>query len=612
MLTMLRYLFSLLIFANLGTVLSAKLKRVKSGTNHKLHDDVHLVVNKVGPFNNPAETYRYYSLPFCQEHDTTDDLKKPSREAALRHKQKLGEAMVGDRRESSPYEINFYDNVDWRQLCKVNLQPEDIKKYQTAIENSYYFEMYVEDLPLWGYVGDVKEIDPIIEQYSGSSSIYLFTHLKFIFGVNDNKIVSALVTTDKRKALDITDSSKPLEAQFTYSVKFIDSKLEWKDRMSSYTHSYFARGFEIHWLSIVNSFVLVLLLVSFLAVIMMRILKNDFSRYMEIDEETVNEEESGWKLIHGDVFRFPHHTSLFCAAFGAGVHLIACSFIVLFLALTGVISTTKRGSILSGVVICYCLTSFIGGYVSTQLYFKMNGKLWVRVLLLNSLLFPFPVVTVFSWVNSVALANKSTSAITVGAGFTVALLFLFVSFPLTIVGGLMAKNYGNADFNAPTRTTKVAREIPFEDSRILIRISEFLVAGILPFTAIYIELHYIFASMWGHHIYTLFGVLLFAFVLLLIVTSAVSISLLYFRLTREDHQWWWISFFNGGATGITIYLYSLWYYYKVSEMSGLLQGSFFFGYMLIVSLAFFLMAGSSGFYSSLLFVKYIYSRVKCD
>jgi hypothetical protein len=36
----------------------------------------------------------------------------------------------------------------------------------------------------------------------------------------------------------------------------------------------------------------------------MRILKNDLSKYMELDEETLEEEESGWKLIHSDVFRY--------------------------------------------------------------------------------------------------------------------------------------------------------------------------------------------------------------------------------------------------------------------------------------------------------------------
>lgn len=44
---------------------------------------------------------------------------------------------------------------------------------------------------------------------------------------------------------------------------------------------------QIHWLSIINSFVLVLLLTAFLAVILMRVLKNDFSRYMEMDEVRV-------------------------------------------------------------------------------------------------------------------------------------------------------------------------------------------------------------------------------------------------------------------------------------------------------------------------------------
>ena len=37
----------------------------------------------------------------------------------------------------------------------------------------------------------------------------------------------------------------------------------------------------------------------------MRVLKNDVSRYMEMDEDDIVEEEGGWKLIHGDVFRFP-------------------------------------------------------------------------------------------------------------------------------------------------------------------------------------------------------------------------------------------------------------------------------------------------------------------
>merc|ERR1739844_811904 len=81
---------------------------------------------------------------------------------------------------------------------------------------------------------------------------------------------------------------------------------------------------------------------------------------------------------------------------------------------------------------------------------------------------------------------------------------------------------------------------------------QMLVAGFLPFSAVYIELHYIFTCMWGHSIYTLFGILFFAFVLLVIVTSSITVSLLYFQLTREDHRWWWMTFINGGMIGLFI------------------------------------------------------------
>ena len=60
--------------------------------------------------------------------------------------------------------------------------------------------------------------------------------------------------------------------------------------MQSIDSTFLPTTFEIHWLSVVNSFVLVLLLTFFLAVILMRILKNDFSKYMEIDEEELSEE----------------------------------------------------------------------------------------------------------------------------------------------------------------------------------------------------------------------------------------------------------------------------------------------------------------------------------
>jgi Endomembrane protein 70 len=123
------------------------------------------------------------------------DVDSEKRLGAQRHRQRLGESIVGDRRETSPYEISFGDSVEWRLLCKKVLHPEDIEKFKEAIHNNYFFEMFVEDLPMWGYIGDIADEDMLIGETEGSST-YLFTHLHFLLGYNVNQIVAAKVTTD--------------------------------------------------------------------------------------------------------------------------------------------------------------------------------------------------------------------------------------------------------------------------------------------------------------------------------------------------------------------------------------------------------------------------------
>lgn len=116
--------------------------------------------------------------------------------------------------------------------------------------------------------------------------MYLYPHLHFSLGFNNDQIVSANVTTDAKRRVDITDLTTGQEVVFSYTVDWVHMpELKYAHRMKRYADSTFLpTTFEIHWLSIINSIVLVLLLTAFLAVILMRILKKDFSKYMEIDE----------------------------------------------------------------------------------------------------------------------------------------------------------------------------------------------------------------------------------------------------------------------------------------------------------------------------------------
>lgn len=64
-----------------------------------------------------------------------------------------------------------------------------------------------------------------------------------------------------------------------------------------------------------------------------------------------------------------------------------------------------------------------------------------------------------------------------------------------------------------------------------------VMAGFLPFSAIYIELYYIFASIWGHKLYTIYSILFIVFIILIIVTAFITVALTYFQLAVEDHRW---------------------------------------------------------------------------
>lgn len=104
--------------------------------------------------------------------------------------------------------------------------------------------------------------------------------------------VSRSLESQLDRRVDITNVEIPQTVQFSYSVEWVEEELEWKNRMSLYAESRFLpSSFEIHWLSIINSFVLVLLLTAFLTIILLRVLKNDFSRYMELDDDAMEEEE---------------------------------------------------------------------------------------------------------------------------------------------------------------------------------------------------------------------------------------------------------------------------------------------------------------------------------
>ncbi|KAF5936551.1 hypothetical protein HYC85_024057 [Camellia sinensis] len=582
-----------------------------SESDHKYQPDdpVTLWVNKVGPYNNPQETYNYYSLPFCH----------PTGEMA--HKWGgLGEVLGGNELIDSQIDIKFQKNMEKTTICDLELDEAKVKQFKDAIESSYWFEFFMGttwlqievgdtlagkgyDLPLWGFVG---ELHP--DKNSDNNKHVLYTHKNIIVKYNKDQIIHVNLTQESPKPLEV---GRALD--MTYSVKWIPINVTFARRFDVYLDYPFFEH-QIHWFSIFNSFMMVIFLTGLVSMILMRTLRNDYAKYARDDDdlETLERdvsEESGWKLVHGDVFRPPRNLVILSAVVGTGAQLALLILLVILLAIVGMLYI-GRGAIVTTFIVCYAFTSFISGYVSGGMYSRNGGKNWIKSMILTASLFPFMCFGIGFLLNTIAIFYGSLAAIPFGTMVVVFVIWAFISFPLALLGTVVGRNWSGAP-NNPCRVKTIPRPIP-EKKWYLTPSVVSMMGGLLPFGSIFIEMYFVFTSFWNYKVYYVYGFMLLVFLILIIVTVCVTIVGTYFLLNAENYHWQWTSFFSAASTAVYVYLYSIYYYYVKTKMSGFFQTSFYFGYTMMFCLGLGILCGAVGYLGSNLFVRRIYRNIKCD
>merc|ERR1711939_988559 len=247
------------------------------------------------------------------------------------------------------------------------------------------------------------------------------------------------------------------------------------------------------------------------------------------------------------------------------------------------------------------LFTFMGvfaGYTSARLYKMFNGEDWKKTTLLTAFMYPGILFMIFFLLNLFIWEQKSSGAVPFTTMFALLVLWFGISVPLVFLGSYFG--FRKPATELPVRTNQIPRQIPTQPWFIQ-PVFTSLVGGVLPFGAVFTELFFIMSSLWQHQTYYLFGFLSLVLMILIVTCAEVSIALTYFQLTSEDYNWWWRSFFSSASSALYVFLYSILYFSSRLQIEKPVSCMIYFGYMLLLSLIFFLLTGSIGTIASFYF-----------
>lgn len=183
------------------------------------------------------------------------------------------------------------------------------------------------------------------------------------------------------------------------------------------------------------------------AAILVRALKKDIARYNRLDSFNLDDlsgtngdaendiqEDSGWKLVHGDVFRTPKNPLLLSIFLGNGSQLFVMVGTTITFALLGFLSPSNRGSLGTVMILLYTVFGFIGGYVSARVYKSFGGDRWKQNIAMTPIMIPGIVFATFFLLNLFLWAKRSSGAVPFTTMLVILGIWFVISVPLSVAG----------------------------------------------------------------------------------------------------------------------------------------------------------------------------------
>lgn len=604
--------------------------------------EIEVLANRL---TSPTSTipYSFYSLPFCKPEDRVRS-----------YPVNLGQLLVGERATLTTFKISMKRNMKCQLLCTVDfakLSDREYRRLQDRISENYVARLNADNMPIvtkfttktgqeiyrLGYsIGYKEDKDFYLNNHLSMKILYHQPSLSageidavtveedtyriVGFEVKPRSIRHELLpngsvsesSCDETKVAEPLLLSKNSKVVYTYDVTFEHSELAWATRWDPILQAN-ADIKHVQWFSIVNSFMVSLFLTALVATVMLRTVLRDFGRYNSIQDDADEDDMTGWKYVHADVFRPPAMAPFLSVCVGCGAQVLVMAFLTLVFALVGFLSPANRGGLLTVLLSLWVLASSVSGYVSARLYSSMETDVPRRVVTFSTaLIFPGVTFGIFFSLNLVMWFMGSSGSVP----FTTLILLLFmwfgISVPLVFVGAHFA--YRQKSITFPTRTNQIKRVIP-EPPLGIPPIVYAVLAGILPFGTVFMELVVILNSVWSGSVNYLYGALMAVFALLIVTCAEMSIVSTYLSLSAEDWaSHWHTSFWGSASAGLYVFLYSI--YFSLAQGGGVkvpfVSQLVFMSWSLVMSGAFSLMCGSVGFLSSLWFTRTIYDSIRID
>lgn len=453
-----------------------------------------------------------------------------------------------------------------------------------------------------------------------------------------------------RAIQEIIDFEGTMTIPYTYSIYFReDESIEWAHRWDLYFVNQ-EEGSRVHWLAIINSTIICALLTGIVLIIFAKTINADIKGYKDalaedgklrvkkqpprsgggartpndkvgllgqgtttdadIDddesEDEAVEDATGWKLLHGDVFRTPKYGFLLAPLVGSGMQLLFMAFGLIILSALGVLNPSFRGGFISVGIGLFIFAGVFSGYFSARVFKSFDGRDYRKNAMVTALLFPGLCFGLVFVLNLFVWAQASSTAIPFGTLIAILILWLCIQVPLVYAGSYYGFEKAGA-WEHPTKATVIPRQIPVQPWYIR-PVQSVLLAGLIPFAVVFIELLFIFQSVWQDKtgFYYMFGFMAVVSIILVITIAEVTVVTVYIQLCAENYNWWWQSFFIGGGSALWIFTYSLLYYTFRLHITGVVSSLLFFAYSFIACCVYGLLTGTIGFLVTYAFVRRIY------